>query len=737
MLGSLLRRSERWVSTSAFAALSRRLLPMLLALSALLVVSPAWAFHTGVSSASWGGFNSPTGCNGCHNAPGGNPGPTLITGPSPIVVAPGATFKYTITVSTNSAGAGINVTAYNTAGGAAAGTLSLCDAVADANCGGLITTSAPAQITHSATHAGAVVSFAFNYTAPASGCYEDELELWVNSVNATGTNAGDHANRFTVLISDRGSACPDDLNPCTLDICDATGACTHPAGNAGTVCRVSAGQCDVAETCTGTSVNCPADGFKPNGTACNDANACTANDQCTNGVCGGALVQCNAPSACHTSVGATCDPVSGACSYPNAVDGTGCDDGNACTVNDVCTAGTCGGSAVVCTSPSACHTASGATCNPATGACVYPNATDGTVCNDGNACTQTDKCQAGVCAGSNPVQCLTPGACKTALGATCNPATGACAYPNAADGTTCNDGNGCTQTDQCEGGTCTGTNPVVCDSPPACRTQTGATCNTATGTCTYPADADGTACDDGDACTQTDTCNGGSCVGSNPVVCPTPAACHDLGVCDTTTGQCTDPLKVDGTGCSDSDACTQTDTCTGGTCNGDNPVVCAPKDQCHDAGTCDATSGTCDNPPKPDGTACDDHDLCTQDDACASGTCKAGPAVACKPVDECHTAGVCNPASGDCSNPKKPNGTTCSKGTCDDGVCTSSGAGPGAGGGGGGSASGAGGGGESSGNTGGCGCRIAGDAEDDGARALGLLLVAAALASRRRRASRS
>src|SRR2546426_548882 len=59
----------------------------------------------------------------------------------------------------------------------------------------------------------------------------------------------------------------DDHNPCTVDMC-ATGTggvrfCDNPPGNAGTVCRASVGACDVAETCTGTSRDCPADALAP------------------------------------------------------------------------------------------------------------------------------------------------------------------------------------------------------------------------------------------------------------------------------------------------------------------------------------------------------------------------------------------------------------------------------------------------------------------------------------------
>src|SRR5204863_9534111 len=69
-------------------------------------------------------------------------------------------------------------------------------------------------------------------------------------------------------------------------------------------------------------------------------------------------------------------------------------------------------------------------------------------------------CQAGVCTGSNPVVCPDPDQCHDA--GTCDPATGECSNPAKDDGTTCNDGNLCTQSDSCQAGVCTGSNPVVC-----------------------------------------------------------------------------------------------------------------------------------------------------------------------------------------------------------------------------------------------------------------------------------
>src|SRR5262245_56576842 len=67
-----------------------------------------------------------------------------------------------------------------------------------------------------------------------------------------------------------GTACTDDGNACTADVCDGSLTCQHPAGNAGAICRDVAGPCDAAEFCSGTSTFCPANGFASAGTACGE-----------------------------------------------------------------------------------------------------------------------------------------------------------------------------------------------------------------------------------------------------------------------------------------------------------------------------------------------------------------------------------------------------------------------------------------------------------------------------------
>jgi hypothetical protein len=298
--------------------------------------------------------------------------------------------------------------------------------------------------------------------------------------------------------------------------------------------------------------------------------------------------------------------------------GAPCDSTLPCSTGYECRAGACQATDlcanVHCSSSDQCHVAY---CDPTNGQCVDEAKVEGFTCNDGNACTQSDSCHAGACVGENPVSCEASDQCH--VPGTCNPATGACSNPIAADGSACNDNNACTQTDTCQAGACTGTSPVQCAAADQCHVA-GA-CDPQTGSCSNPAAADGTSCTDDSACTQTDSCQAGACVGANPVICSASDQCHDAGVCDPQTGACSNPAAPDGNACSDGSACTQSDTCQSGACVGAAPVVCMPADQCHVAGVCDPANGHCFDAPAPDGTTCDDHDPSTVGDVCSAGSC--------------------------------------------------------------------------------------------------------------------
>src|SRR5439155_1401340 len=368
---------------------------------------------------------------------------------------------------------------------------------------------------------------------------------------------------------------------------------------------------------------------RANGAPCNDGNPCSLTDTCQAGACVGTRpAACRASDQCHTA--GTCSNATGACSNPAKANGAPCNDGNACTRSDSCVAGACVGTdPVVCTAADQCHTAG--TCNPTTGACSNPAKANGALCSDGNACTLTDTCQAGACVGTNPVVCTASDQCHTA--GTCDRTTGACSNPAKADGAPCNDGSACTRTDTCAAGACVGTNPVVCTASDQCHTA--GTCNPATGTCSNPARPDAAPCDNGSASTRTEAKPSVPCVGTNPVVCTASDQCHTAGTCNPATGACSNPAKADGTPCDDRNACTETDVCALGTCVGTDPVVCTASDQCHAAGTCDPATGTCSNPARPDAAPCDDGNACTQTDTCQSASCVGSEPVVCTALNQC------------------------------------------------------------------------------------------------------
>src|ERR1019366_6104076 len=298
-----------------------------------------------------------------------------------------------------------------------------------------------------------------------------------------------------------------------------------------------------------------------------------------------------------------------------------------------------------------------------------------TACSDGNACTQSDSCQNGTCTGSNPVACTASDPCHAA--GTCDPTTGACSNPIAANGAACNDGNACTLVDSCQGGACVGASPVTCAASDQCHAP--GTCNPSTGACSNPVAANGTACNDSNGCTQTDSCQNGTCTGTNPVTCTASDQCHGIGACNPSTGTCSTPAVANGTTCNDGNACTKSDTCQSGSCTGASPVTCTASDQCHAAGTCSPSTGTCSNPVAANGTACSDGNACTLGDSCQGGTCSGASSVTCTASDSCHTAGACNPVSGAWSNPTAANGTICNDGNactqadaCATGVCVGS-----------------------------------------------------------------
>ena len=149
-------------------------------------------------------------------------------------------------------------------------------------------------------------------------------------------------------------------------------------------------------------------------------------------------------------------------------------------------------------------------------------------------------------------------------------------------------------------------------------------------------------CDPTLPCCDGLTCQNGVCKDlCENVSCTASDQCHDAGTCDPSTGACSNPVKANGSACSDGNACTQSDSCQAGACVGANPVSCSASDQCHDVGTCDPSTGACSDPAKQDGSACNDGNGCTEADSCQAGACTNGIPKVCG-------GGECEIATGNC-----------------------------------------------------------------------------------------
>ena len=254
----------------------------------------------------------------------------------------------------------------------------------------------------------------------------------------------------------------DDGNPCTTDGCDPAKGCIHNVNilpcSDGNVCTTgdvcvnsvctpkAALDCDDSNICTSDFCDAKTGCGHASaaGIQCNDGNACTAADKCTNGQCqGGGQLPCSDGNIC-TDDG--CDPKSGCTFSPNLI---ACNDGNACTDSDACQGGGCkAGKPLDCNDANTCTVD---LCDPAKG-CAYQKVVDATPCNDGDLCTVSDKCTGGICLPGTKLVCNDSQVCTTD---TCDVKIG-CVYTPLADGIACDDVNICTLVDKCAAGKCTG-----------------------------------------------------------------------------------------------------------------------------------------------------------------------------------------------------------------------------------------------------------------------------------------
>ncbi|NUN15080.1 MAG: hypothetical protein HUU55_15730 [Myxococcales bacterium] len=328
------------------------------------------------------------------------------------------------------------------------------------------------------------------------------------------------------------------------------------------------------------------------------------------------------------------------------------------------------------------------TCTPVAGMTVSPSSptpydleffkahtlTCAYTCN--NQCTQG---QAPTCAGGDSTKsCI-----KNAQGCWVWSAPLSCADPNpctddfcsngqcssAMNFNTCDDNNPCTIGDVCQNGACKSGSPKNCDDNKPCTNDScsGGNCQNV---------PNSNACNDGDPCTQFDQCAGGFCSGT-PKICNDNNACTD-DFCSNGNCQSTHNFAA----CNDNNACTTNDACSAGTCKGGPPLVCSDANPCTQDGCvpssgCSFTSAA---------GACDDGNVCTQNDMCSGGKCIGGPTMVCDDKNVC-TVDSCQPQAGcvyastsaacddanDCTANDMCAGGKCAGTTknCDDGIaCT-------------------------------------------------------------------
>jgi hypothetical protein len=248
------------------------------------------------------------------------------------------------------------------------------------------------------------------------------------------------------LACDDGSECSA-ASMCNAGICEAVG----PLCDDGNPCTMDI--CDVSLTCVNTATN--------EGMDCDDANWCTLDDACTGGECLGLANDCDA-TQCEKFY---CDPVAQKCNVWPLPGNVVCDDGDACTVDEVCNVGVCAGVPKDCAAELELTPCTTAKCDsdsiPEPGKCFAELLPDGEPCNDQIACTTDTVCSAlGACIGGLETS---DSDCAELLGIGGQCVAAVCAEPDGCQPSVQPDGTDCTLDNavaKCLEGECTLVNCV-------------------------------------------------------------------------------------------------------------------------------------------------------------------------------------------------------------------------------------------------------------------------------------
>ncbi|MBR56900.1 MAG: hypothetical protein CMH54_02455 [Myxococcales bacterium] len=343
---------------------------------------------------------------------------------------------------------------------------------------------------------------------------------------------------------------------------------------------------------------------------CDDQNSCTENICGANGFCEQTILvdqPCDDEAAC--TVGDTCN-AGGDCIGVVLNAGDPCSDGDCCTTDDRCMECAPGESCdtqLVCKGEPICEDESCITktcsCDETGHTCHPTNIEDGTACTITIGNCTADYCEDGVCT-EGPSFLDDGNDCTDDL---CDTKTDQALHvPNEA---TCEDGNPCTLDDSCAASSCHSGTLKPCDDNDPCTVDS---CNEDDGTCQHIPSPEGTDCDDGNACTDNDECTlvppeeEGSTEPASLLCLGSVSNCDDdnsctIDSCDPDTGcvnaalpndtnckydenPCVEGLCEDGfcsnktnnaeegTPCDDENNCTLSDICFNGVCLGQDNI---------------------------------------------------------------------------------------------------------------------------------------------------------------------
>ena len=286
-------------------------------------------------------------------------------------------------------------------------------------------------------------------------------------------------------------------------------------------------------------------------------------------------------------------------------------------------------------------------------ACGTPAPNTG--CRDDSECGGGQECRQGQCVPKGSVACSADADCLAAVTAGTITAAGPC------EDLKCGTDGYCAKPPKAVGIACTGTETANCltngcDGAGACVAAVTSGCFVDATCVKAGAQKTGNMCE---SCDPNHPRKWTTATDDANVPCTDGIDQCQQGTCQG--GSCKVALnKPDGSGCDDKDVCTLGDTCASGGCAPGKPKDCDDKNPCTDD-SCDKTAG-CQHTNNT--AACEDGVSCTLGDACAAGKCVAGPPndATCTDGNVC-TDDSCAKASG-CQH---ANNTA----ACDDGdACT-------------------------------------------------------------------